>query len=311
MVSIVVPTYNRQECLIDMLQSLRNQTFQDFEVLVIDQSEIVLNEKIQQILGSCPKIRYFHVDCKGRSVAKNFAIDKALGDVVIFCDDDIIVAGNFIEVHAELHKIRPEVGAISCHLIEPGEEEISHQLPLDIRFYGRFINKPNAIFDGYVYSLNGGNMSFKKHILQTVGYFDENLIGTSMLEEPDIAYRVLKTGNRIYFSVATKVLHFPQKNGNVNTQRLQRSKWLSNYFFNQFYFLFRNRRVIFFPFVLVYLLYRSVVETFKPGMISMNLFLLPFFCSWQAWRVWHKKKQSYPGKWYTPRTISVNILKNY
>src|SRR5688500_17975859 len=122
MISVIVPTYNREECLYRMLQSINQQKNADFEVLVIDQSDHVTEGKINEILKSCKHITYYQINRKGRSLSKNFAIDVAKGDILIFCDDDIVAESNFLEEHIRLHKMQPEVGAISCHLIEPHEK---------------------------------------------------------------------------------------------------------------------------------------------------------------------------------------------
>jgi GT2 family glycosyltransferase len=309
MISVIVPTYNRTECLLKMLCSLSGQKERDFEVLVIDQSEIVTPEKVQQILQSCQQVHYYHIDKSGRSLSKNFAIDKAAGDILLFCDDDIVVGSDFLKVHKELHQDHPEVGALSCHLIEAHEREVQIPVPLRITPYGRFINKANSLYSGYVTSLNGGNMSFKRKALEKVGYFEEALAGTSMLEEPDIAYRVMQAGFKLYFSSRTKVKHYPQYNGNISTMRKKRYLWLRNYFFNQYYFLFRNQRFRYFPFVMVYLSYRSLVETVRSRRFSVRNFSLPFQMAVLAFQRWQQQKSRYQKSWFTPRVAEPEVVK--
>lgn len=309
MISVIVPTFNRTECLLLMLQSINKQKNVEFEVLVIDQTPNVSLEKVSLILESCKNLHYYNVDKSGRSLSKNFAIDKAKGDIILFCDDDIIVEENFLEEHVKVHLENPNIGVLSCHLIEPHESELVCDMPLKITSYGRFINKPNAIYNGYVTSINGGNMSFKSSALEKIGYFDENLIGTSMLEEPDMAIRLMKNKYKLYFSSNSKVKHFPQHNGNINTRKGKHLSWISGYFFNQYYFMFRNQRKKYFPLILTYLVYRSVVEGLKSKSFSLKYLLIPFSTFFAAAKSWQRNYRSYKHPWHTPRVNSVSVIK--
>lgn len=308
MISVVVPTYEREQCLYDMLKSMDLQDFQDFEVLIIDQSATVSERKITTILNCCRNVRYYRLNKASRPISKNFGIDKAKGEIILFCDDDIIVTPDFLSEHYRVHTSIPDVGACSCHLIEPHEKEIESVMPLKITSFGRFINKPNAIYNGFVTSLNGGNMSFKKEALVKAGYFDENLAGTSMLEEPDIAYRLLKWNYKLYFSSNTRVKHFPQYNGNINTRKGKTYLWQRDYFANQFLFMFRNKRTAFFPLVFIYLSYRTVIESIKNRSFSIKFLLLPFTSLKLGYKIWKDNKKSYRVPWHTPRQTDVEAL---
>jgi glycosyltransferase involved in cell wall biosynthesis len=309
MISVIVPTYNREDCLYKMLQSINEQKNASFEVLVIDQSDDVSEEKINKVLKSCKNLTYYQINKKGRSLSKNFAIDMAKGDILLFCDDDIVAEDNFLEEHTRLHAMQPEVGAISCHLIEPHETEIECDMPLKITAYGRFINKPNAVFNGYVSSLNGGNMSFKRSALAKAGFFEENLRGTSMLEEPDIAFRLLQNNYKLYFSSNTKVHHYPQHNGNINTRKGKQYSWQRDYFFNQFYFMLRNKRKRYFPLIFTYLMYRTVLESVQNRKLSMKYLALPITSFLSAVKSWKYEQRRYVKTWHTPKKFELEILK--
>jgi GT2 family glycosyltransferase len=294
-----------------MLESLHNQKNVKFEVLVIDQSDEISQEKINKIIISCHWLRYFHINEKGRSLSKNFAIDNAKYNIILFCDDDIIVDEYFLEEHVRLHGLYRDVGAISCHLIEPHENEIQCKIPLKITKYGRFINKPNALYNGYVTSLNGGNMSFKSSALKKVGYFEENYLGTSMLEEPDIAYRLQKSNYKLYFSSNSKVKHFPQYNGNINIRKGKNFRWQRDYFINQYFFMFRNKRTGYFPLIFIYLVYRTIIDSIENKNISLKYLLLPFTSFNKALIIWKEQSKYYKSNWYTSRknvvSVSINV----
>lgn len=86
--SIVIPTYNRPLKLLNALKSLANQTFKDFEVIVVDDGS---TEDYKAIIGDGSKdlnIRYYKKDNAGPATARNYGIEKASGRFIGFLDDD-------------------------------------------------------------------------------------------------------------------------------------------------------------------------------------------------------------------------------
>jgi glycosyltransferase involved in cell wall biosynthesis len=261
-VSVVIPTYNREECLIDLLNCLVQQDYSNFEILVIDQSEVLTSKKELAIKQYPERLKYFKITDRGRSLAKNYGIIFSTGDIILFCDDDIIVPGNFISTHVNTYD-DSSIGAVSCRLVEEGQPEKPIAKPLKTTFYGKLINKPFSTKSGYVTSLNGGNMSFRKDVLDKVGFFEEYFIGTSMVEEPDIAYRIVKSGYRLFFNASITVFHYPQYNGNIAEMKGKRADWFYYYFFNLSIFYLKYRRYWNMFFVFVYSIALSFKHTIK------------------------------------------------
>jgi glycosyltransferase involved in cell wall biosynthesis len=251
-ISVIIPTYQREACLLETIHSLLNQSYPEFEIIVIDQSESMSENKISLIKQNRKQLRYFHIQEKGRSLAKNYGILQAKGDLVLFCDDDILTEPNFLQTHAAIYKKDSRIAAASCRLVEDGDPTSSIPEPLKITAYGKLVNKPYSTWSGYVTSLNCGNMSFTKKSLDEIGFFEEAFDGTSMVEEPDIAYRLIKRGYRIYFDASTTVQHFPQKNGNLAYIRSKREEWFYYFFFNLFLFYAKYSRKLLLPLVFVY-----------------------------------------------------------
>lgn len=251
-ISIIIPTYNREQCLLDTLHSILKQPYPTFEIIVIDQSDVISEEKKKVMAANKTKLRYFHINERGRSLAKNYGILQAKGDLVLFCDDDILVEENFLETHADIYKKDPLIAAASCRLVEEGDPSLAVESPLRTTFYGKLVNKPWSTKSGYVSSLNGGNMSFKREVLHKVGFFEEYFEGTSMVEEPDVAFRVIQQGYRVYFCTDTTVQHFPQHNGNIAYMQQKRAEWFYFYFYNLAMFYAKYKRSFNLPIVFVY-----------------------------------------------------------
>ncbi len=97
--------YNRPDEVKELLESLVPQTFDDYElVLVEDGSSIPCREIVDQYQDSIT-IRYFFKENAGPSFARNFGMDKALGDYFIFCDSDCILPKDYFQnIDEELKK---------------------------------------------------------------------------------------------------------------------------------------------------------------------------------------------------------------
>ncbi len=250
-VSIVIPTYNREKCVIDLLNCLFKQDYPDFEIIVVDQSDVLSPDKKTVINTHRGVLKYYKLEERGRSLAKNYGILFSSGDIIIFCDDDIIVPPNFISTHVRTFDDK-SIGALSCRLVEENQRAEPIDKPLRTTFYGRLINKPYSTVSGYVTSLNGGNMSFRKEVLDKVGFFEEHFLGTSMVEEPDIAYRIVKSGFRLYFNAEITIFHYPQQNGNIAEMKGKRANWFYFYFYNLSIFYLKYNRMWNMPFVFLY-----------------------------------------------------------
>lgn len=299
-VSVVIPTYNRDKCLSELLLCLYKQDYHSFEVLIIDQSELLTSEK-QEIINHCPDyVKYYHIEDRGRSLAKNYGILYSEGDLILFCDDDILVPNNFISTHVSTYHRDKKIGAVSCRLVEDGQPAISVKRPLSTTAYGRLINVPYSTESCYVTSLNGGNMSFRKEVLDEVGFFEEYFSGTSMVEEPDIAYRIIQIGYKIYFNASITVMHYPQHNGNIAEMKNKRADWFYFYFYNLSIFYLKYKRYTNMILVLFYCLLLSIKHSVKYKLSGTDYLKMisGYFKGFK--RGVEISKLSFSRKYYTP-----------
>jgi glycosyltransferase involved in cell wall biosynthesis len=87
-VSVIIPTHNRAEYLRSAITSVLNQTYQDFEIIVVDDAS---KDNTQQVVASFdePRIKYIrHETGKGDGGARNTGIINSTGDYIGFLDDD-------------------------------------------------------------------------------------------------------------------------------------------------------------------------------------------------------------------------------
>jgi len=85
--SVIIPTYNRAHIITETLLSVLDQSFSNYEIIVVDDgSEDNTREVVEKINNE--KIRYFYKPNEERSVARNYGADKAVGEYLIFLDSD-------------------------------------------------------------------------------------------------------------------------------------------------------------------------------------------------------------------------------
>lgn len=88
-ISVIMPAYNVDRYVYRAVQSLQNQTFSDFELLVVDDGS---TDRTGQVLDSLAtrdyRISVFHQENGGAPAARNFALDRARGTYVMFMDAD-------------------------------------------------------------------------------------------------------------------------------------------------------------------------------------------------------------------------------
>ncbi len=87
LVSVILPTYNRQKFIEEAIQSLLDQTYENFEVIIVDDGS---EDKTEEVVRSFDdkRIIYIYQDNKGRSSARNLALSHAKGDYITFLDSD-------------------------------------------------------------------------------------------------------------------------------------------------------------------------------------------------------------------------------
>jgi CDP-ribitol ribitolphosphotransferase / teichoic acid ribitol-phosphate polymerase len=96
-VSIIIPAYNAEKTIARMLDAVRAQTFENYEVIVIDDGSTDGTRNIlEEYAHSDSRIRIFHQENAGVSAARNRGLDEATGDYVLFYDADDTVPENAV-----------------------------------------------------------------------------------------------------------------------------------------------------------------------------------------------------------------------
>ncbi|HEV8337653.1 MAG TPA: glycosyltransferase family A protein [Candidatus Polarisedimenticolia bacterium] len=205
-ISVLIATADRPELLEDCLRCLRASTFQDAEVLVLDQSRAPVPPPALNDSDGGPRVRHVLCPRRGKSAALNVGISLARGSLLAFTDDDCRVAPDWLEVMAVALEQGERLVLTGRVLAGETEGETAAAAPSLRDDAAERIYRQPASRD----VLFGNNMAIPAEILRRVGPFDEALgPGTPApaAEDNDLGYRLLKAGIPIRYLPAMVVVH--------------------------------------------------------------------------------------------------------
>ncbi len=95
--SVIVPVYNRIDEVSDLMRSLDAQTCKDFEAVIVEDGS---TDPCGDVVRSYPGVRskYFYKENEGRSIARNYGMERAEGDWFIFFDSDCVIPPDYFEI---------------------------------------------------------------------------------------------------------------------------------------------------------------------------------------------------------------------
>ena len=183
-VSIVIPTCNRPELLKRALKSVTEQTYNDYEVIVIDDGQKERAHSIVSTFSSLP-ITYIQNEVSlGGGGARNKGISTAQGEYVAFLDDDDVWVPDKLEIQVMLlDGAGPEIGFVfsaveNCY----SDKSVITEVDATVRDYSVIAL---TRFKGFLTS----SLLVRKKVLDEVGGFDETLPSH---QDPDLIIRITR-----------------------------------------------------------------------------------------------------------------------
>jgi GT2 family glycosyltransferase/predicted Zn-dependent protease len=173
LVSVIVPTYDRPDSLTEALRSILNQTYQNFEIIVVNDGGVGIENVINH-LNEKKNITYIRLASnKERSAARNAGIQIARGKYVAYLDDDDTFYANHIETLVRLLETKgggvAYTDAIRAHQIKKGAtyQVVKRDVP-----FSRDFDVEEILVSNFIPVLS---LMHEKACLDEVGFFDETL----------------------------------------------------------------------------------------------------------------------------------------
>jgi glycosyltransferase involved in cell wall biosynthesis len=201
-IGVIIPTYNRAADLIECLRHLAAQTWQDFEVLIVDDgSTDDTASRVEQYQATAPfPLRYLYQANNGPAKARNVALANMSSPVSILIGDDIFPTPDFVRLHLEFHRSQPQLEAVAVGLTrwsERGQVVTPFMRWLDrdgLQFaYGDLLNGITPSWKHFYTS----NLSFKTAYVRR-NPFHEGFPKASM-EDIELGYRLAAEHNLAMF----------------------------------------------------------------------------------------------------------------
>ena len=206
LVSIVIPTHDRKDLLLEMLEWLGHQEFspKDLEVIVVldgctDNTLAALKEAhTPYALCAAPQAQ------AGPSAARNNGARLAKGDVLVFMDDDLLPMPMFLERHIQFHRQDERALVLGRFLPERHARKQGWHIWEEQIFakHYRYMEAGKRPPAGR--RLYSGNFSLRREQFLAAGGFDERL---KRGEDVELGFRLEKAGLRFYFSPEAAAIH--------------------------------------------------------------------------------------------------------
>ena len=211
-VSVITVNYNQEQVTCDMLQSLRNVTWPNVEVFVVDNASSrdcgIIKELYPEVILIKSEVNL------GFAGGNNLAIKQATGDYILLLNNDTIVEPGFLEPLLETFVKHPEAGIVSPKIVFYYSDNLVQYAgtnPISaVTCRGEtigYMQKNDARFDveRETHLSHGACMMVSREALNKVGLMDENYF--MFYEEYDYCERVRQAGFKIFYNGHSSILH--------------------------------------------------------------------------------------------------------
>ncbi|MCM1349102.1 MAG: glycosyltransferase [Firmicutes bacterium] len=200
--SVIVPVYNRIDEVRDLLESLTHQTVKNFETIIVeDGSTLPCRETVESFTGELD-VKYFYKENEGRSIARNYGIERSEGNYLIFFDSDCVIPPDYFEIldrELSAHPLDCFGGPDAAHdSFTPTQKAISFAMTSFLTTGG--IRGGKVQMEKFV--PRSFNMGYSREVYNAVGGFRE-----MFSEDIDMSTRIRQYGFSIGLIHPAKVYH--------------------------------------------------------------------------------------------------------
>ena len=187
-VSVIIPTYNRADLIKETIQSVFDQTFQSFEIIIVDDGSTDNTRQVVKNINS-PKIKYIYQDNSGRPAhARNRALKETRGEYIAFLDSDDLWLPHKLELQVKFLDKHQDVGLVYSQAKIFGKTKGIFAIPPVARFARTGWMFDELLKINFIPTLT---TLVRKKCLDRIGYFDEDP-GLTSIEDYELWLRLSK-----------------------------------------------------------------------------------------------------------------------
>ncbi len=201
--SIIVPVYNRPDEVDELLDSLTRQTYNDFEVIIVEDGSATPCKQVCDKYTGSLAIKYFMKPNSGPGQSRNYGVERASGDYVLILDSDVVVPDGYLQaVDDELKREPCEAFGgpdRAADSFTPTQKAISYSMT---SFFttGGIRGGKKKLDKFYPRSFN---MGVRRDVYAELGGFSKMRFG----EDIDFSIRIFKAGCRCRLFPGAWVYH--------------------------------------------------------------------------------------------------------
>ncbi|MDB9524441.1 hormogonium polysaccharide biosynthesis glycosyltransferase HpsN [Oscillatoria sp. CS-180] len=250
-ISVIVPTYQREDVLCSTIADVLKQDYPDFEVLVVDQTRDhqPATQHYLQETSEGGQIQWLQVDWASLPAARNYGIERSRGDIILFIDDDVELPAGYLKAHAQILVSKPEVGAVAGRVFDRMKLGDNPDLSIDylpeeamdpgIAWY--YIDLVHTTQPQQVITARGCNMSFRRDIFGKHGLrFDERFRGNAVREESDFCLQIRQTGYIVWYAPEANLIHLGEETGGCHDISTRSLSYQITFYHNHFLMGLKN-----------------------------------------------------------------------
>ena len=221
-ISVIIPTYQREQVLLDTLAGLIKQIEPGDEILVMDQTQAHETGTTSQLAAWNASGLTKWICLQEPSITKsmNLGAIRSKNEILLFMDDDIVPDGGLLKAHREAYQ-KSDIWAVAGQVIQPWQSSASQS-----------INEVMA-----------GNLSVLKSRFFEVGGFDENFRAVAYRFEKEFAERLIERGGKILFESSAIIQHLQAVNGGVRFAGRHDRSFLPYHSVGEYYYFLRSKKV--------------------------------------------------------------------
>jgi GT2 family glycosyltransferase len=220
-VSIVIPTYQREQVLLNTVDSLLQLPSKPAEIILVDQTsehQPVVSQRLHQ-LEALGQIRWVRQSKPSIPGAMNHGLRIASSPLVLFLDDDIEPISDLIAQHAAAHEANPDLSATVGQVIQPWQSPTEIDPPGRMTGLRADFDFPFFAAGDYdVRNVMAGNLCVRREQALALGGFDENFRGAAYRFETEFARRIMNAGGRIRFVGSAGIRHLRIASGGTRSE---------------------------------------------------------------------------------------------
>ncbi len=211
--SIIIPTYNRGDIILNAIQSALNQSFNDYEIIIVDDGSTDNTENIIQQIHH-PHIFYYKISNSERGYARNYGATKASGEWIYFFDSDDLLYSNHLEKAYEIitKNNNLDIFSLGYDIITPSGKIIK-----TIKLKYTFVN--SVLIKGNPLSCHG--VFIKKSIFERFKFNEDRAIAG--LEDWELWLRIATEIDIYHFPIVTSAL---VQHENRSVMKINKDKWI-------------------------------------------------------------------------------------